>query len=585
MNIFDSFPLMNAYSVNLDWIIQKMRELEEYIREYTALNNVTYIGAWSIDKSYPRYSIVTNQGNTYISKTAVPDGVEITNEDYWAVLFTQNPVLQGLLESVKVINAKIVDVEAEIVRIADLQAFINVRKLGDIGSDIGALLNSVDISGKTIYFPPGDYNFVTPATLANNVTLLLDHATFKGGAIFNAASKSDINIVGCGVFAGKNTDAAGMFFNGCSNVTVNGDFQISGFSGKNSIGFEFVNSDNITLRGFRTSDSKLALLVDCSHAEISNMIAKYEVNAYYAISVTRVTDAAYSDISIHDNYINGGDLLSLAAINVSIDKDGTFSPTDNNYTRNSDISVYNNIVEHCALQCDGIDLLFAHGVSCYGNKIRYCLEGIAVLSEQVTISDNYIALCRGAGVAFGDPSLGSGGVTYSGITMCNNTIIANGSGADAVYKQERANIMFKNPAGVTVSTVYISTCNTSGADYGVWTDGNIDNIVFANSFIHGSVSSFKTDAPTKISFNGCPVQNYAGFVTPPTDKTVSTANTFSTPIQVMLTNGNPTQITVYINDTPALIVPPNTTASYVLNPAHSTKLSTSDNISWSWIHI
>lgn len=585
MDIFDNFPLMNAYSVNLDWIIRKMHDLEEYVGKYTAINNVTYIGAWSIDKSYTRYSIVTTKGNTYISKTPVPDGVEITNDDYWAVLFTKDPVLQELLESVKNINAKIVDVEAEIVRVAGLQAFINVRKLGDIGGDIGALLNSVDIGGKTIYFPPGDYTFATAAMLSDNVTLLLDHATFKGVRIFNVAGKSNVHIIGGGVFAGENADAAGMFFNGCSNVTVDGDFQITGFSSKNSIGFEFVNSNNITLRGFRTSDSKLALLVDCNHAEICNMIARFTLNAYYAISVTRVTDAAYSNIRIHDNYINGGDVLSLAAINVSIDKDGTYNPTDGNYARNSDISVYNNTIEHCALQCDGIDLLYAHGVSCYGNKIRYCLEGIAVLSEQVTISDNYIALCRGAGVAFGDPSLGSGGVTYSGITMCNNTIIANGSGADAIYKQERANIMFKNPAGVTVSTVYISTCNISGADYGVWTDGNIDNIVFANSFVYGSVSSFKTTAPTKISFNGCPVQNYAGFVTPPENKTISTVNTFSTPIQILLTNGNTSQITVYINDTPALIVPPNATASYVLNPAHSTKLSTSDNIAWSWIRI
>ena len=32
MGLFDAFPLSNAYSVNLDWIIKKMRELEEYVK-------------------------------------------------------------------------------------------------------------------------------------------------------------------------------------------------------------------------------------------------------------------------------------------------------------------------------------------------------------------------------------------------------------------------------------------------------------------------------------------------------------------------------------------------------------------------
>lgn len=86
MGLFDSFPQSNAYSVNLDWIIKKMRELEEYVKNYTAVNNVAYAGIWDITKQYPQWAIVTDRDTSWMSLKPVPVGIPLENAEYWTIL-------------------------------------------------------------------------------------------------------------------------------------------------------------------------------------------------------------------------------------------------------------------------------------------------------------------------------------------------------------------------------------------------------------------------------------------------------------------------------------------------------------------
>lgn len=72
MGLFDSFPLSNAYSVNLDWIFKQIKELETYIRNYTALNTVSYSGIWDITKQYPQWAVVSNGNTVWMSLKPVP---------------------------------------------------------------------------------------------------------------------------------------------------------------------------------------------------------------------------------------------------------------------------------------------------------------------------------------------------------------------------------------------------------------------------------------------------------------------------------------------------------------------------------
>lgn len=58
------------------------------------MNDTTYIGMryvpvfaepsqWDISRQYENLMMVTNEGETYISKEFVPTGIELTNENYW----------------------------------------------------------------------------------------------------------------------------------------------------------------------------------------------------------------------------------------------------------------------------------------------------------------------------------------------------------------------------------------------------------------------------------------------------------------------------------------------------------------------
>lgn len=100
MSIFDSFPLMNAYAVNLDWIIKEIRDIKTYVENYTALNKVAYAGVWDITKQYPQWALVTDGETSWLSLQPVPKGVPLENSDYWQKLADLDPRIAGLVEEV-----------------------------------------------------------------------------------------------------------------------------------------------------------------------------------------------------------------------------------------------------------------------------------------------------------------------------------------------------------------------------------------------------------------------------------------------------------------------------------------------------
>lgn len=69
----------------------------------------TYIGAryvpifdgqWNNTKEYEPLTIVTNEGNSYTSRTYVPIGVDITNETYWALTGNYNAQIEEYRQQV-----------------------------------------------------------------------------------------------------------------------------------------------------------------------------------------------------------------------------------------------------------------------------------------------------------------------------------------------------------------------------------------------------------------------------------------------------------------------------------------------------
>ena len=186
MSIFDSFPLMNAYSVNLDWIMKKMQEIEEYVRNYTAVNNVAYAGVWDITKQYPKWALVTDGEASYLALQPVPVGIPIDNADYWQKLADLDPRISGIIVQLSKINSIAVD---------------TVSDIKSLDADIG---NMVFTSG-----------FYTAGDGGGNAYVIRDNVTADNMGIFATAKP--------GLFAVSISDDNNIAKYGASTTSDNSD--------------------------------------------------------------------------------------------------------------------------------------------------------------------------------------------------------------------------------------------------------------------------------------------------------------------------------------------------------------------------
>lgn len=65
---------------------------------------------WSIDKAYDRLTIISSENSIYISKTAVPKGIELTNTKYWKFLIKS----ENVEEDIKQIRRELSVIEEDV---------------------------------------------------------------------------------------------------------------------------------------------------------------------------------------------------------------------------------------------------------------------------------------------------------------------------------------------------------------------------------------------------------------------------------------------------------------------------------------
>lgn len=87
-NFINQFPYADFHEMNLDWILKEIKNLGIEISNYEAANEVNYAGSWDITKQYMKWAIVldTGSGWMYMSKQAVPTGIDISNAEYWILI-------------------------------------------------------------------------------------------------------------------------------------------------------------------------------------------------------------------------------------------------------------------------------------------------------------------------------------------------------------------------------------------------------------------------------------------------------------------------------------------------------------------
>lgn len=89
MSYFE-FPQTRNYDGDLGWIIKNLEELKTRYNNFFDYNSIRFHDpiTWDIATVYPAWNIVYDDGSKalYISKTAVPAGIDIFNTDFWQLV-------------------------------------------------------------------------------------------------------------------------------------------------------------------------------------------------------------------------------------------------------------------------------------------------------------------------------------------------------------------------------------------------------------------------------------------------------------------------------------------------------------------
>ena len=95
------WPWTNLHELNLDWIIQSIKDQETRLTNFVSLNSIKYADPfqWNIISQYAQNTLVIDPetGTAYLSLQPVPQGVQIDNADYWTPVFT----LQNFTDALK----------------------------------------------------------------------------------------------------------------------------------------------------------------------------------------------------------------------------------------------------------------------------------------------------------------------------------------------------------------------------------------------------------------------------------------------------------------------------------------------------
>lgn len=84
------FPHSDYYRSDLRQLIAEMKKLEDDMTNFIHNESITFAEpiTWSITTQYSKNTIVLNtEGNAYLSKVAVPSGIQLNNDDYWLEIF------------------------------------------------------------------------------------------------------------------------------------------------------------------------------------------------------------------------------------------------------------------------------------------------------------------------------------------------------------------------------------------------------------------------------------------------------------------------------------------------------------------
>lgn len=100
----DYFIKGEPYQYNLGWLIEELMSFKQDLATAIDLKTIKYADPiqWDITTQYPANTVVVDpkSGTAYMSKVPVPAGVELTNVNYWVVVFNYQDIYNKIMDGV-----------------------------------------------------------------------------------------------------------------------------------------------------------------------------------------------------------------------------------------------------------------------------------------------------------------------------------------------------------------------------------------------------------------------------------------------------------------------------------------------------
>lgn len=153
MGFFNTYPYTDFHELNLDWIIKTIKDLDAVMKDFVALNKITWGGDWDISKSYTKWTIVDDgSGNGYLSIKAVPSGINLNNTNYWVQVTSYSALYTAFNSRITSLEATVGDASSGLVKDnTDNKAdILNIQNdIGDIQNIISGLSLLSELTGAT----------------------------------------------------------------------------------------------------------------------------------------------------------------------------------------------------------------------------------------------------------------------------------------------------------------------------------------------------------------------------------------------------------------------------------------------------
>lgn len=115
---FEQWPYTNIHNLNLDWILERVKDFKEELESYTAhfpQISPKNDGQWSAQYTYEPNEIVSDGLGVYIAKKEVPAGTPVSNTEYWLKIATLTEDVQAFEERMQEAETNIDNLSADMV--------------------------------------------------------------------------------------------------------------------------------------------------------------------------------------------------------------------------------------------------------------------------------------------------------------------------------------------------------------------------------------------------------------------------------------------------------------------------------------